>query len=91
MQNTRPYTATKIAGLSGWTIRRTYRDSFVEFAVYEGDNERPALKVELWLADDSFGGIARGPEISWPSTSDKRPSLALALAAALTKAAEEAM
>lgn len=70
----------------------------VTFAVYENEgggkfedgSPRAALDVTLWRAhDDAFGG-PRETEISWPSTSDKRPALARALAEALVLAADEA-
>lgn len=68
----------------------------VTFSVFEVDgptwtdgSPRSSIDVELWPADIAYGA-PRGPRLSWPSTSDKRPVLAQALAAALVMAAEEA-
>lgn len=79
----------------GFRIERHDRRSHTEFAVYEDGgptwedgSPRPVIDVELWPADDELG-FRSEPQISWPSTSDKRPALALALAAALVMAAEE--
>lgn len=87
---------TQIAGLPGWYIERTDQHAYIEFAVYQtggakwGDGTpRDEVKVELWLAEERYG-VMGDPQVSWPSTSDKRPDLALALAAALTMAANEA-
>lgn len=86
---------------AGWYVERTVRDYddewFVRFAIFEeGGAEWPtgeprsALDVEMWLGGVQYGRPAL-PRVSWPSTSDKRPVLALALAATLRMAAEEAM
>lgn len=90
---------TKIAAPEGWRIERVEHRTHATYEVYEdggstwGSGEpRPELEVTLWFADPDVTGPfgRREPEVSWPSTSDRRPALAVALAAALTAAAEEA-
>ena len=77
-----------------WVIKRMDHGSYVEFEIHEGqtykdsDVPRATLEVTVWLPRLMFGGKMGGPEISWPSTSDKRPVLARALAVALTHAAD---
>jgi hypothetical protein len=86
-----------------WYVERYERDNgyddeqFITFNVFqeggsfwtESGEPRPELAVELTIGGVRFGQ-PRGPEVSWPSTSDKRPELARALAAALQMAADEA-
>jgi hypothetical protein len=50
---------------------------------------RSSVDVELIILKERYGKPCE-PEISWPSTSDKRPALAKALAVMLLLAAEEA-
>lgn len=54
----------------------------------DSDRLRPLITVEVWPPRPGFGNPS--PEVTWPSTSDKRPQLALMAAAALTLAAAEA-
>lgn len=70
------------------------------FEIHEGltygnapHEPRATLTVDLWFPEpgaERYGLPYNEPEISWPSTSDKRPALAIALAAALTLAATRA-
>lgn len=95
---------TKITDLAlpeGWWIERKEDTDYdppgpTRFEIFEPDGPtwkdgtpRESLTVELYPARQRFGQLY-GPEVSWPGTSDKRPELALALAVALTMAAEEA-
>jgi hypothetical protein len=80
----------------GFTIGRTERsDDHVVFDIFEDGVVWPETGTPRSILDvdvtnwERYGGRAN-PEVSWPSTSDQRPELALALAAALTLAAEEA-
>lgn len=81
----------------GFRIERIERGRIIEFAVFEdggptweSGSPRSLLEVHLRQneGEERFGGPAE-PEIGWPSTSDKRPELARALAVALTLAADE--
>lgn len=79
----------------GFRIERVEpRHGPVEFQVYEeggptwkDGSPRDVVTVEVWPGWDGV----RPKTVSWPSTSDKRPVLAMALACALAMAAEEAM
>ncbi len=58
-------------------------------ARYENGEPRRALTVTYWLANED--SLRYQPEILWPCTSDNRPELALAMAAALQMAANRAL
>lgn len=85
----------------GWRIDRPEPPEHspylpVHFDIYEPDGPtwadgepRPTLTVELQTGHERYSAPAP-PEVSWPSTSDRRPALARALAVALTMAANEA-
>lgn len=94
-----PYTAEhRIPDIAQgeWTIKQMDHGSYVEFEIHEGntwkdsDVPRSTLDVTVWKPRSSYGGKMAGCEISWPSTSDKRPVLARALAVALELAADYA-
>jgi hypothetical protein len=86
---------------AGFRIERVEKgnslgDKFITFSAYEpgvtywnSEVPRSSIDVELAIVKERYGK-PRGPEISWPSTSDKRPALAKALAVMLLLAAEEA-
>lgn len=70
-------------------------DKRITFGAYEPgvtypNSEVPmaSISVELVIDKERYGAPC-GPEISWPSTSDKRPVLAQALAVLLVMAAQE--
>lgn len=80
---------------TGWYIERVEHDTHIEFLIFEeggatwpqtGD-PRSALDVTVYKP----GPFREAARVSWPSTSDNRPILALALAAALGCAADEAL
>jgi hypothetical protein len=79
---------------SGWYIERSETDHRVNFAIFEEGGEtwretgdpRSALDIEVYKPSD----FRESAEVSWPSTSDKRPALAHAVAVAIGLAAEEA-
>jgi hypothetical protein len=80
----------------GWTIERKETRGCVEFKIYEPNGPtwdsgapRDSLTVTLWLPEPD-GFVPTGPQVGWPSTSDKRPVLAQAVAVAIAMAAEEA-
>lgn len=80
---------------AGFHIEREDRGVLVEFHIYEDGGPtwvtgapRPLVSVQYWRPDDV--GRDKEPRVSWPSTSDKRPDLAFALAIALALAADEA-
>lgn len=54
------------------------------------ENLRPVIEASFWPPSAPQFGGPRDPQVSWPSTSDKRPRLARALALAMLYAAEEA-
>jgi hypothetical protein len=70
----------------GFEIIERDREHLVSLDVLEPSLEavvqavgQPSLTVEVYKPDIRYGELA-GSEISWPSTSDKRPALAYALA-----------
>lgn len=76
-----------------WIERRLAGAQTVRFCVMEegaywpdkpkvAENLRPVIAAEIWRAGD--------PQVSWPSTTDKRPELAMMLGHALQFAAIEA-
>jgi hypothetical protein len=86
----------------GWYVERyetvsDYDDGRrIQFRVFqeggttwEDGTPRPEIDVDMNIGGIRYGSSAP-PEVSWPSTSDRRPDLARALAAALMMAAEEA-
>jgi hypothetical protein len=75
--------------------RTTANGTFIFFSAYEpgvcfpkSQVPYPSLEVTVTLDQERYGAPCE-PEISWPSTSDKRPALAKALAVMLLLAAEE--
>ncbi len=56
----------------------------------ENGQHRSSLEVEVSHPRHRYGGTGHA-EVSWPSTSDKRPALARALSEALRLAADEAL
>lgn len=79
----------------GFHVERIDHDTVIYFHVFEDGGEtwpsgqpRPAITVEVWPEREAFG-VKREPEISWPSTSDNRPVLALAFSGALRQAVGE--
>lgn len=81
----------------GFRIERSDDNHYgrITFAIFEdgvtwpkSNQPRSVLDVTVFTnaEEDRFGGPAE-PEVSWPSTSDKRPALARALAIALVMAA----
>jgi hypothetical protein len=85
---------------AGFRIERVestsgFGDRFIKFSAYEpgvtyknSEVPRSSIDVELTIVMERYGKSGE-PEISWPSTSDKRPALAKALAVMLLLAAEE--
>jgi hypothetical protein len=79
---------------AGWSILRTIHETHTEFNLFERGGStwpqtgepRAALTVTVY----HFNIARERAEVSWPSTSDKRPVLARCLAVALTLAAEYA-
>jgi hypothetical protein len=86
---------------AGFRIERVEKgnsigDKIITFSAYEpgvtfwkSEVPRSSVDVELIILKERYGKPCE-PEISWPSTSDKRPALAKALAVMLLLAAEEA-
>jgi hypothetical protein len=78
----------------GWRVERRDHGTHFELLLFEeggvtwpkDGSPRSALSVDVW-PPDKCGGRERAPRIGWPSTSDKRPELAVALAYALGLAA----
>jgi len=73
--------------------------SVTKFEVYEPNGPtwpetgepRESIRVEIfWAYEDTEASYRRTTDVSWPSTGDKRPVLARALAATLVIAAEAA-
>lgn len=62
---------------------------FEEGVTWESGEPRSVLDVEVMLPYDAFNGLEPAG-VSWPSTSDKRPSLAKYVAQAIGFAAAEA-
>lgn len=79
---------------AGWSILRTIHETHTEFDLFERGGAtwketgepRAALTVTVY----HFNIATHPAEVSWPSTSDKRPVLARTLAVALKLAAEYA-
>lgn len=77
----------------GFSIVRVNRDRAIKYSLLEdgikwpSGEPRSTLTVSLSLPEPLLG--LAGYDLSWPSTSDHRPDLARALAAALRMAADE--
>lgn len=78
---------------TGWSILRSIHETHAEFDLFERNGAtwqdgtpRAALTVTVYHATKTRGAN----QVSWPSTSDKRPVLARCLAVALLLAAEYA-
>jgi hypothetical protein len=77
----------------GFRIERRDESHAVVFEIFEDGGPTwpsgdPRGLLDVIMYKPSFG--RETPEVSWPSTSDKRPVLAFAVAAAIAMAAEEA-
>ena len=75
-------------------IKRVESESCIDFEIHEGavwektGRPRETLKVTIFKPSPWNQGDPVG--VNWPSTTDRRPELARALARALRRAADEA-
>lgn len=85
-----PFTIAVVGTPGGEWLGARYGYEIHEGDTYPNSDEpRPTLTVTLSFPEPGHP-YRDQPEVSWPSTSDKRPALARALAVALEMAAERA-
>lgn len=79
---------SEFAGRSVFSVFE-FKPSGASLYTYPDGAPRASIEVEVYHPCVKFGSLWSS-EVSWPSTSDRRPALARALAVALDLAAEEA-